>query len=291
MRLIGNIRDLTAGYYRDFEDVPDTEENLATGVVMESGNKECRTIVANRWPDSIQLDASVVPERKFSRVFAERRERSRSVCRISIYDSPATDAGSEVKNIESCCSGVTVEFENTGRYILDGETRTFTGSDPGDCRIVSKMRPLFEKKFPVCTESVTEIEQMSLIAPEPYRFYPYGGLYEYGMHPRQAESCIFRTVRVGDSLSLAISPLSALRAAGIDVFSDRQTGGRRLIGIKNFPAAGKIDLYEELKSGACRLEVLNKNTGEKAIYVGNAVFHTPKTNLIAVNFIKQGETP
>jgi hypothetical protein len=107
------------------------------------------------------------------------------------------------------------------------------------------------------------------------------------MHPKQIESCIFRISLVEDSPFLRVSRLSVLQNSGIDPSEDQRSEyGYKFAGIKDFSESQKINLYDEFKNGFCRIELINKNTQEKRIYKSNGVFHTPQTNLISINFIK-----
>jgi hypothetical protein len=109
------------------------------------------------------------------------------------------------------------------------------------------------------------------------------------MHPKQMESCIFYVVQDGKkSLGLRVCPLSTLRNAGVDPTKDlKSEHGYKFVGIKNFSDSQQLDLHDELKNGGCRLEVICKSTNEKSNYKSSGVFHTPQTNLIAINFIRE----
>jgi hypothetical protein len=79
-----------------------------------------------------------------------------------------------------------------------------------------------------------------------------------------------------------------LKNLGIDPTEDRiSEGGYKFVGIKEFSQSQQMNLHDELKDGACRLEVINRNTNEKCFYKSNAVFHVAKTNLITINFLKE----
>jgi hypothetical protein len=88
-------------------------------------------------------------------------------------------------------------------------------------------------------------------------------------------------------LALRVSPASVLQNSGTDPSGDiRSESVYEFAGIKDFSESQKMNLYDELKNGFCRIELLNKNTAEKIIYKSNGVFHIPQTNLITINFIK-----
>ncbi|MDR2780978.1 MAG: hypothetical protein LBB21_00760 [Holosporaceae bacterium] len=291
MTLTRGIRALSAGYYRDFSDVPDTDENLSTCIVLESNNDDCCASLANSWPDSIALDASMSPVEITSRAVLERIENRDLLGRIAIYDDPKFDVQSHIQNVKSCCSEIVINFENTGKYVLGNSTLAFFGKNFDDYQLDFQSDHLFKKEFVVCRGSIQEIANEKGFLQHENSFteckiYPYGGLFGYGMHPKQMESCIFRTVMDGRSPGLRISPLSALRSLGIDPTEDqRQEVGYKFVGVKNFSESQKINLYDELKNGFCKIEVTNRNINEKSMYKSNGIFHMPKTNLITINFI------
>jgi hypothetical protein len=279
MTIARGIRFLSAGYRRDFAETPDTEENLSTCATFESDDEGCVAVAADSWPDFILLDASVEPAEISSDATIERFEGGKFIERIATYGSPKIDSQSSVQNLKSCCSGIKVNFENTGEYSFENETKSFVGTDFGDYRIELPSNCLFEKKFLVSSGTTVETAGET---PERRAFYPYGGVCENGDHPKRMESLFFRTVRVGNSLSLRISPLSALLAAGIDPAVERPE--YRFVGTRDFSESQRTNLYDELKNGACEAEVANKIAGEKAVFKSFAVFHAAKTNLISVGF-------
>ncbi|MDR0631816.1 MAG: hypothetical protein LBF54_01030 [Holosporaceae bacterium] len=293
MTITRGIRALSTGYYHDFADVPDTDENLSTCVVFESKEDDCHGAVANSWPDSIALNASITRVAAASDATVERVENSKFLDRISLYGAPRIDLQSQVQNPKSCCSKIVVDFENTGKYSLENEIDTFIGKDFGDYQMNFSSDHLFEKEFLICSQSISEIADQSGTLKHENTFakckiYPYGGMFEYGMHPQLMESCVFRVVHDGKQLCLRISPLSAMRNLGIDPTKDQPSeSGYQFVGVKNFSESQKTNLYDELKNGFCKIEVINKNTEETALYKSNAVLHQQKTNLITINFIKE----
>ncbi|MDR0555399.1 MAG: hypothetical protein LBG20_00060 [Holosporaceae bacterium] len=294
MTIARGIRSLSTGYQRDFADAPDTEENLSTYIMLESGDDECPAMIANAWPDFIMLNASIVPVAISSGATVERIENSRLLSRMNLYGSPQIDQQSHVHNPKFCCSKIMVNFENTGRYLLENDLNTFMSSNFGNYQInMMGSGCIFEKEFLISSDSISEItDQKGILVHEntfaKCKIYPYGGLCEYGMHPRLMESCIFRTTYDGKLLQLRISPLSALRSLGIDPTKDQPLeSGYQFVGVKNFSSSQKTNLYDELKSGFCSIEIVNRSNNEKSIYKSNAVLHIPKTNLITINFVKE----
>jgi hypothetical protein len=289
--LIRGIKSLSVGYRRDFADVPDTEENLSTCLEFESDDAGCIATTTDSWPDFVLLNASVEPVEISSDAVVERTEGGKFLDRVAIYRAPKIDSQSNVQNPKFCCSKIIVNFENVGKYSLENEVKTFIGKDFDDYRINLSSDVMFEKEFLVCSDLISEnADQRGALAHEgalaKCRIYPYGGFCEYGAHPKQMESCVFRTIRDGGSLVLRILPLSSLRSAGIDPTADqRGEPGYRFVGVKDFSNSQKTNLYDELKSGACEIEIANKNTEEKATFKSFAVSHVSKTNLISISFI------
>ncbi|MDR2645935.1 MAG: hypothetical protein LBC04_02035 [Holosporaceae bacterium] len=293
MTITRGIRALSAGYHRDFADIPDTDENISACIVVESHSDDSYATIANSWPDSIQLNAGITPIHITSGATIVRLEDSKLLGRAALYDSPPVDSQSQIQNPKSCCSKIIVTFENTGRYLQENELNTFVGKDFGDYRINLSTDCLFEKEFLVCSEAISEVANQRGLLRHENTFakciiYPYGGICEYGMHPQLIESCVFRTVSDGKQLYLRISPLSVMRNLGVDPTVDQKSeSGYQFVGVKNFSASQRTNLYDELKNGACRISIINKNTSEESIYRSNAVLCTPKTNLILINFIKE----
>jgi hypothetical protein len=286
------MRALTNGYHRFFADVQDTDENLSTCIMLESKDGDYQVAEANSWPDSILLDASLTPLEISSGAILERIEGSKFRDKIAIYNAPRIDSQSNIQNSKSCCSKITVNFENTGKYLFENEVKVFIGKDFDDYQINFISEHLFKKEFLVCPDFISEIADSRGIAHEntftKCKIYPYGGVFEYGTHPKQMESCVFRAVHDGHALYLRILPLSVLRNLGIDPIADqRAESGYQFVGVKNFTTSQKINLYDELKDGSCKIMVTNKNTNEESVYKSNAVLYTPKTNLICINFIKE----
>jgi hypothetical protein len=298
MTITRGIRALSQEYYRNFVEVPDTEENLSASVVLESDNGDCCSTLANLWPDSITLNASMNPIPIDSQAILERRKNQNFEGRISIYDGPKFDEQSMVKNSKMCCAKIIVRFENSGKFTLENKAQTFFGKDLGDYQLNFPDDYLWEKAFLFQQESILEItneegllhhEDAGSVTFTRRKIYPYGGLFEYGMHPKQMESCIFYAVKdEKKSCGLRVFPLGALRNAGVDPTKNLGAeSGYKFIGINNFSDSQKINLYDELKNGSCCLEVTNKNMDEKSNYKSCGVFHTPQTNLITINFMRE----
>jgi hypothetical protein len=300
MTIIRGIRCISEGYDRDFIGVPETDENASTCVILETNNEEDFSVkIANLWPDFISLDAAMIPTAILNASTIERVENGVNLGKMQIYNSPRIDTQSHIDNPKLCCAKIAINFENTGKYSLDSYVFSFHGASFDDYEIQFTSASIFEKNFLSCPNEASILEKYTVDSnriprmehPDgaiKYQVYPYGGFFEYGAHPKQMESCIFRTSHDGRSLYLRISKISTLQSIGIDPTCDNVSEpGYRFVGVKDFSESQKINLYDELKNGACRIEVQNKSTEESCFYKSNAVVHIAKTNLISINFIKE----
>ncbi len=59
------------------------------------------------------------------------------------------------------------------------------------------------------------------------------------------------------------------------------------LGVTNFSPSQKMNLYDELLSGACKISVINKNTKEFCEYKSTGLTHIANTDLITINFIRE----
>ncbi|MDR1334588.1 MAG: hypothetical protein LBJ71_05205, partial [Holosporaceae bacterium] len=157
MTITRGIRALSQEYYRNFTEVPDTEENLSASVIWESDDSDCRSTLANRWPDSIVLNAAMNPIPIDSQAILERRKNQNLEGGISIYTNPKFDEQSLVKNSKICCSKIIVRFESSGRYTLENNTQVFFGKDFGDYQLNFPDDHQWEKEFLFQRESILEL--------------------------------------------------------------------------------------------------------------------------------------
>ncbi|MDR2067802.1 MAG: hypothetical protein LBP41_02320 [Holosporaceae bacterium] len=299
MTILRGIRSLSETYDRDFPNVADTDENISSVVIFETEEEVSFVKLANNWPDFIALEASMSPTTLAGTATMERIEIDKNLGKVSIYNAPPIDAQSHIANIASCCSKIAVNFENAGRYKLDGNVKNFYEKSFDDYELALSTDCIFEKIFLTCSDGTSLTEKYARNSRGGVlleyggefarcRFYPYGGFFEYGAHPRQMESCVFRTVHDGKSIFLRISPVSMLKSIGVDPMEDKlEDGYSSLIGVKEFSSSQRTNLYDELKNGACRLKVINKNTSEECFYKSNAIFHVAKTNIITINFLRE----
>lgn len=280
MTIIRGLKALSHGYTRNFKEVSDTEENISGSIILESVENDPIIQIDNLWPQTIMLKASISAVPILSQSTIQRIENKHSFAPVNVYQSPKIDSKSIVQSSNMCCSQINVSFENTGvAYGIDESNITFAGTKFDHFSLIFEQKQLFEKKFITLTESVTEDYSVG----SHFKFYPYGGFFKYGAHPRQMELCVFRTVQDGRSVALRISPISELLNAGIV----GETGSNPIVGIDTYSDSQTLSLYDELKHGSCKIKVKDELSGETAVYLSNTVSHISNTNLMNIYFIKE----
>ena len=300
MSLIRGIRSLSYGYARDFIPVPETEENILSYVMLESCNEgiEYDVKVANSWPDFIALNTRMIPTKVLSDVFAERFENGKSLGKNRIYLSPIIYHSSSIKNSHSFCSKIVIKFENSGEYFMNQKKHSFLNKtfDDYDLKFGAEGDYLFEKNFLISSGAVIERFTRSIgkdttlegsLEKAPIRIYPYAGFYEHGAHPQEIESCAFQINSGEGASAIKIAKLSSFAKTEIDPTQNTiLETGLRFIGISDFSPSQKVNLYDELLSGACTISVTNRNTKEICEYKSRGLTHIANTDLININFIK-----
>jgi hypothetical protein len=300
MSLIRGIRSISYGYTRDFASTPDSEENQALPLTLESADDCCHVKLANVWPHLILLNAAMAPAKITSSATVERIQDGRSFGKNAIYQSPLIYRLSSIKNPNSFCAGLILNFENFGEYNIDSQKNNFVGKifEEYELKFAKADNVLFEKKFLTSTEGIIQERYVGKDSPfllidgtrdrAPCKIYPYGGFYEYGAHPRQVESCVFQ-ISSGDSTSaIKISSLTTLKGNGVDPTKNTVMGdGTIFVGIDNFTPSQTMNLYDELKGGCCKIQLMNRITKKVCAYRSNGCAHVANTNLISICFIKE----
>lgn len=288
MAIIRGLKALSHGYIRNFKDISDTEENLSSSIILESAAGDVIIDVDETWPESIMLKASMSALPISPNLTIRRIENGHAFTPVNIYQSPKIDSRSIVQSSHMCCAKINVHFENSGvAYDIEKKPISFIGSQFDHFSIIFDASNVFEKDFMILDRSVTESFNSSISCSDKavkYRFYPYGGFFKYGAHPRQMETCVFRTVQDGRSVALRISPVSELMSAGINVFYADATEHSTVTGIHAFSDSHKLSLYDELKNGACSIKVKDEISNEISEYVSETVTHISDTNLINIYF-------
>ncbi|MDR3156049.1 MAG: hypothetical protein LBT90_03035 [Holosporaceae bacterium] len=311
MSIVRGIRFLSDGYVRDFCDVPDTEENMETTVTLETHDDGsiCPIKLVEEWPASIILDASMHPIKIKQQAVLERFEDNGSLGKNSIYNNPRIDSCSTFKNSRLFCSKLVVLFEKAGEYFCNGRSQFFMGESFNEYSLIfgngtpvsatsskNNNTVLFEKKFQT-TESSSIVEKYTrgtnkflqtegVSGRAQYRFYAYGGHYEYGAHPQNIESCVFHSTSEGHASCIYLSKLSGLKKIGID--PDNKTNmlnDAKAIFMHTFTPSQKMTLYEEIKNNGCKMQLNNNYSAKSCTYGSNGLLHISNTNLMRINFI------
>ena len=251
----------------------------------------------NEWPEMITLNASIEPENvKNIKTYISMIDENSKIANVFIYDNPKISPQSSVQ--KKCYSKIIIVYENTGKSSHRNETFTGTTFENFELELIDNI--MFEKHFMLLEKNIQEIRkfdpQMNSYIIEngqkiSCKIYPYGGFYEYGVHPKQIESCVFRLVNENPDLRIKISKLSDVEKTGIDPTKDSkvENGVQKFVGIKKFSDSQKINLYDEIKNGACSINIINTISDEKNIYKSCAITHIAHTNLITISFIKEKE--
>jgi hypothetical protein len=305
MSLRRGIKSISHGYVRDFTPVPETEESICTCISFETDDDEyCDVKQVGTPPDSVTLNARMIPTKITVKTFAEKFVNGTSLGKNPIYSSPIFSENSTLKDFSTFCEKITLKFENSGDYSFGNRKNIFFGKSFEEYEVVfpGTSDVLFEKNFLLSTSPV--IEQFSVSAarsassseeggtePSVCRIYPYAGFFGYGAHPKEVESCVFQ---IGSTPSSG----GAIRVWKLNKFFEKYgvdptrdgtpKSGTKFAGVKNFSPSQKITLYEELLNGASEIVLKNIFEGaEKIPYVSRGVYHIPNTDLISINFVRK----
>ena len=260
MSLIRGIRSMVQEYSRSYIVVNDKNEDIGSNVILAVGDDEdCAIQIVNLWPETIMLTAKMIPEKRFNKtLYVEATKDTKSLGRNSIYSSSSIFCStSEIKNNNSICSKLVLRYEGSGVFSINQKKRDFFGNSFDDYELkFAKDTVLFEKEFLALSGSISE----QITEKMPYKIYPYGGFYEYGVHPKEIASCFFHI---------------------------KLPSGQIFVGIKEFSPSQKMNLYDEVLGGACGFLLANKSTGEQCRYKSNNLSHISGTDLIKIVFIRE----
>ena len=292
------IRAISAGYVQDFFDIPDTEENISGEVCVSTNDSEpCVIKVAEEWPGNIVLTARIRPKllKENDDVTVEKTEGAFHAEKMSLYKNPRFDSLSEIRNVNFLCSEITIFYEDIGESFVNGVEEKFYGTSFANYSFDLVDKVIFSKKFLSEKRNIEDSDSPpSVMASsgdhdQPYvHFYSYGGYYKFGDHPQCIESCVFYVKSHMKKTNIRAFPISVLRNRGLDPFADQTLNdGTKIIGVKNFTESQKQNLYDEIKSEKCVIDVTNGNNGEKCRYKSVSLRHIENTDLIKINFKKE----
>ncbi len=280
--IIRSIRNFGKTYEQVANIISDTEELIRSKATLDFEPDDCEVELSRDFPETIYLRSSLNPIRIRESTKLIRSDSGVDFVIENIYDPRFFHSESEVKN--HFCKSVSIVYEGTGYYIKDN--RKFDFSD----RYFENFEldfpdELFRMDFQICEENFlyekVENLKISINHNEKYSniFYPYGGFYFYGCHPKHIEPCLCRAQFEQKNLLIKSYTFSSLLNKNIDVTQSDQRNNK--IEFKESPHIG---LYEKIKNGTIKIKLKNK---EEAIFKSTAVFNLENTNLITIKFIKE----
>ena len=285
--IIRSIRNFGKIYERTANIVSDTEELIRDRSILIFENDDCEVELSRDFPKEIFLRSSLHPVAINEATSLIRNDSGKNFVIENIYDAKFFHSDSEVKN--HFCKSVSIIYEGTGYYTKNNQQFDFSDKnlknfelDFGD--------ELFRMEFQTCDEKFLyeKVENLKIaIGPnEKYSnvFYPYGGFYFYGCHPKHIEPCVCLARFEQKDLRIKSYTYSSLLNKNIDV---TQVGPRN--NKIEFDESPHIGLYEKIKRGEIKIKVKNRDIKdcEKATYKSVAVFNLANTNLITIKFIKE----
>ena len=280
--IIRSIRNFCKLYDRAANIIADTEELIRNRSAIDFENDDCEVELSGDFPEEIYLRASLNPiaVREITKLI--RNDSGKNFVIENIYDPRFFHSESEVKN--RFCKSVLIKYEGTGYFTKDNRKYDFSGKNFENFKLNFKDE-LFQMDFQTCGEkSLCEDvgkHKCGSGANEKYLnvFYPYGGFYFYGCHPKHIEQCVCRVVFERQNLRVKSYTYSSLLNRNIDVTRDGDRNSK-----VEFNESPRIGLYEKIKNGEVKIKV--KNRGE-ATFKSVAVFNVMNTNLITIKFIKE----
>ena len=300
MSIVKGIKSATEGYIKNFYNLSATEPKIFSETYFSTNNEEdCIIKIANEWPENIFLKAMINPI-NFSEqedVTIEYREGKKIFASTSLYRNPKFDSSSQIQDLKNLCSQIDVVYEGNGEIFINHETEKFKGNTTQDYFLDLKDNILFKKEF--LTEHIKNIVdditpkmengsssvRNSVPKTSVLFLHPYGGYYKLGDHPRNIESCIFYSTFNAKNTVLKAFTLKNIQSLGIDPFQNQILRNQtHIIGIKNFTESQKLNLYDEIKSGKCVIDVTNRNIKEICRYKSVGLEHFEGTNIIKIKF-------
>lgn len=280
--IIRSIRNFGKIYERAANIISDTEELVRDRSVLDFENDDCEVELSQDFPEEIYLRSSLNPIAIKEPIKLIRFDSGINFVIENIYDPKFFHSESEVKN--HFCKSVSILYEGTGYYTKNNRQFDFSGDHFENFKL-NLDDELFRINFQTCDEKLLyeKVENLKIVLgpDEKYSniFYPYGGFYFYGCHPKHIEPCTCRAKFEQKDLRIKSYTYSSLLNKNIDVAQ---------IGPRNnkiyFDESPRIGLYEKIKQGEIKIKVTNH---EEAVFKSAAVFNLANTNLITIKFIKE----
>ncbi|MCR4623655.1 MAG: hypothetical protein K5780_03300 [Alphaproteobacteria bacterium] len=280
--IIRSIRNFGKIYDQVANIVSDTEELIRNRSALDFENDDCEVELVKNFPEEIFLRASLHPVAIDKVTKLTRTDSERNFVIENIYDSKFLHSDSEVKN--HLCKSISILYESTGYYMKNDQHFDFSDRHFENFEL-NFNDELFRMDFQICDKNFLyeQIENLKIILGpnEKYStvFYPCGGFYFYGCHPKHIEPCLCCAQFEQKDLRIKSYSYSSLLNKNIDVTQENSRNNKI-----EFIESPHIGLYEKIKNGEVKIKV--KNRGETT-FKSTAVFNLPNTNLITIKFIKE----
>ena len=231
--------------------------------------------ISDDFPKRMVLNAKIMPVQNFSKAKLERKINGKAISYCDLY--------SHYEN--KYCSSVEVVFENGGHAIsFDNEKISFSDKNFEDYQIVINDNILLKKDFLTTQKDILEninndgiILQNNQLASRV--IYPYGGVYQYGLHPKVIEQAICFWSENNELRTIALSAVQGVNPAKNTLMKS----GKWFIGVQDFAKNYRTSLYDDILNGGCKF-TLKLNDSEK-VFVSNSLNWFEKTNLLQVGFV------
>lgn len=280
--IIRSIRNFGKMYDQVANIVSDTEELIRNRSVLNFENDDYEVELVKNFPEEIFLRASLRPVAIDEVTKLTRTDSRRNFVIENIYDSKFFHSNSEVKN--HFCKSISILYEGTGYYLKNDQHFDFSDRHFENFELDFDDE-LFRMDFQICDEKFLyeQTENLKIIfgPNEKYSvvFYPYGGFYFYGCHPKHIEPCICCAQFEQKDLRIKSYTYSSLLNKNIDVTQANSRNNKI-----EFIESPHIGLYEKIKNGEVKIKIKNRN---ETTFKSTAVFNLPNTNLITIKFIKE----
>ena len=280
--IIRSIRNFGKLFERAANVIADTEELIRNRASIDFEDDNCEVELTEDFPDEIYLRASLNPIAVNETTKLVRFDSGINFVIENIYDPQFFHSESEVKN--HFCKSVLIKYEGTGYYTKNSRNIDFSGKNFESFKL-NFDDELFRMDFQICNKDFLyeRVEKQRIIfgSNEKYFnvFYPYGGFYFYGCHPKHIEQCLCRAHLEHKNLRIRSYTYSSLLNKNIDVMRVGERNNK--IECRESPSVG---LYEKIKNGEVKIKVKNC---DETTFKSVAVFNVMNTNLITIKFIRE----
>ena len=280
--IIRSIRNFGKLYERVANIISDTEELIRNRSAIDFENDDCEVELSGDFPSEIYLRASLNPIAMDRIVKLIRSDSGIDFVIENIFDPRFFHSESEVKN--HFCKSVLIKYEGTGYYTKDARKFDFSEKNFENFELIFNDE-LYRMDFQTCGKNLlrekVENQKIAFGSGEKSTnvFYPYGGFYFYGCHPKHIEQCLCCVQFEGKDLRIRSYTYSSLLNKNIDVTKVGELNNK-----VQFNGSLRAGLYEKIKNGEIKIKVKNH---KKATFKSVAVFNVMNTNLITIKFIKE----